>query len=111
MFTSCSALGAAHRETVVMAVAELLPASGSASAALTVAVFVTVPAVFGFTTIVIVAPRPLAIVPRLHVIACPLLVHLPCEVLSERNSSVDGNVSLTVTAVAGAGPALATPIV
>src|SRR5439155_9357237 len=61
-------------------------------------------------TSVIVAPRPLASVPRLHVRASLTRAHVPCEGLTERKSTEAGSVSFTTTDDACAGPPFATAI-
>jgi hypothetical protein len=66
---TCGAPALHHFMTAVVAVAELLLASGSACVALTVALFATVPAGFGLTASVMVATPPLAYAPTLRVTA------------------------------------------
>ena len=64
---------------MVVAVAELFAAFGSACCALTVAVLTIVPFTVGLTVMVTVAFPPLGIVPRLQVTCClaGFTVHVP----------------------------------
>ena len=97
--------------TVTVAVLVSFAAFASGFADVTVAVFETGPGVDGsVTTSEIVALAPLAIVPRLHVtVDVPL--HDPWLGVAETNVVPVGIVSVTVTPVAGDGPALSTLIV
>ena len=89
----------------VVAEAVLLVGSESASVPVTVAEFVNCPAEEGVTTIVTIALPPAARLPRLQfTVAVPL--QLPCVVVAETNVTPAGNVSVTLTFVATAGPLL-----
>jgi hypothetical protein len=92
--------------TVVVAVAELLPGTGSAVEDDTVAVLLNGPA-DAVTTIVTVALAPLASEPRAHVtVAVP--EHDPTDADDDTNVTPAGSGSLTATAAAAFGPALCT---
>jgi hypothetical protein len=95
--------------TVVLAVVLLLPAFGSFSVAVTVALLViTPPDVGAVTTIVTVALPALAIVPRLHVTVPALWLQVPWVAVADINTTPAGNVSVKLTPVAVLGPALLT---
>jgi hypothetical protein len=82
---------------------------GSAVAAVTEALFVTVVKIPECSTSVIVAELPALIVPRLHVtVAVPL--QDPCEGVAETNVVFDGITSVTVALDELLGPALVTVI-
>ena len=101
--SACTAL------TVVAAVA-VFGVVGSVSVAVTETELFIVPAAVGVTTILTVALAPLLIVPKLQV-STPATggsVHEPCEGVAETNVALAGKVSVSVTAVALAGPALDT---
>jgi hypothetical protein len=89
--------------------AESLPGTGSATAELTDAVFVTdvpPPAVTLAVTVTVATPPP-GIVPSGHVtIADPL--HAPMVELAEMSSRPDGSAFVTATAPAASGPWLTT---
>jgi hypothetical protein len=91
--------------TGVLRVAVLFPGTGSVSLAATLAVFVTVPAAVGVTTIVTVALAALARVPRLQLTAA---VQVPWLGVAETNVTPVGTASVKVTPVAGDGPLLVT---
>ena len=99
----------AEAVTVVLAVALLLPAFGSFSVAVTLAVLVSVPLETGaVTTMVTVADPALAIVPRLHVTVPALWLQVPWVAVADTNTTPAGNVSVRVTPLAPLGPALLT---
>jgi hypothetical protein len=99
----------AEAVTVVVAVALLLPAFGSFSVAVTLAVLVSVPLEAGaVTTIVTVALDPLAIDPRLHVTVPALWLQVPWVGVADTNTTPLGRVSVKLTPVAVLGPALLT---
>jgi len=99
----------AEAVTVVLAVALLLPAFGSFSVAVTLAVLVSVPLETGaVTTMVTVALDPLAIDPRLQVTVPALWVQVPWVGVADTKITPAGNVSVRVTPVAALGPALLT---
>jgi hypothetical protein len=92
--------------TVVVAVALLFAVLGSEVVELTVAVFESGAAAVGVTTIVTVAEAPEASVPRLHVtVAVP--EQEPTDGVADTKVTPAGSVSLTLTAAAALGPALA----
>jgi len=91
--------------TVVLTVAVLFPGTGSVSLAAMLAVFVTVPAAVGMTTIVTVALAAFAKVPRLQLTAA---VQVPWLGVAETNVTPVGTASVKVTPVAGDGPLLVT---
>ena len=91
--------------TVTVDVAVLFSGLGSETEELTMAVFVIVPTVVGVTTMLTAAFTPVAIVPRLQVIvAAP--VQLPWLDVTETKVTPAGNLSVSVTPVAGEGPLL-----
>ena len=70
------------------------------------AVFEIVPGVFGMVRMETVAVPAFNIVPSRQVTVPPASEQDPCVVEDERYVTVDGNVSVTVTLVAVAGPLL-----
>ena len=83
--------------------------SGSASVAVTFAVFVIWPAVFGVTTMVTIALAPFVSVPTPQVtVVVPL--QEPCVVEVDPKVTLPGKVSVTLTFVAVAGPLFVTTI-
>src|SRR3984885_9754116 len=86
----------------------LLFGLGSVSFALTVAVLVAVPGAPVRVRMVTVAFAALAIVPSEQVTVPPASEQVPAVVLAERKVKSDGNGSVTITLVAGAGPLLVT---
>jgi len=93
--------------TVVDAVAELFPELGSAVEEDTDAVFASVPAALGRTTIVTVAVAAFASVPRAQVtVVVP--EQLPWLELVETKLAPPGSMSVTLTPAAGFGPVLET---
>jgi hypothetical protein len=98
--------------TAVVAVAVLFAGVGSGSLAVTVAVLVMVvppAAAVGVTWIVTVALAPLARVPNAQVTVVLLTgggVQAPWLGVAETKVTFAGSVSVTVTPVAGEGPAL-----
>src|SRR5258706_3726545 len=94
--------------TVVTETAELLGKYGSASARVTVAVFVNIPATVGTTTIVMVALFPPGTVPRLHLTTPADCVQLPCGLVAQTNVTPGGRMFVTTTLVEDEGPAFAT---
>ena len=96
---------------VKVVVEVLLARFGSAVAAKTVLVLLTVPAMLGLrTTSTTVAEPPLAIVPREQLTAL-VPEQDPCVGVAETNVVPAGRMSLTTTPVAGLGPAFATEMV
>ena len=93
---------------VSVCVEVLFAGVGSVWSAVTVAVFETTPGVPGIVRIVIVAVPAFAIVPNKQVTVPPASEQEPCVVVEERYVTTDGNVSVTVTFVADAGPLLVT---
>lgn len=91
--------------TVVLTVAVLFPGTGSVSLAATLAVFVSVPAAVGLTTIVTVALAVFARVPRLQL---TVAVQIPWLGVTETKVTFVGTASVKVTPVAGDGPLLVT---
>jgi len=99
----------AEAVTVVVALALLLPAFGSLSVAVTLALLVIVPLEAGaVTAMVTVADPALAIVPRLHVTVPALWVQVPWVGVADTKPTPAGKVSVRVTPVAALGPALLT---
>src|SRR5581483_2405249 len=95
--------------TLVATVAELLLATRSLSALVTVAVLTIGPAEFGLATIVMLAL--VVTFPMLQVTVPPANEQLPTLVLAEMKVRPAGSVSVTTTPVAGeAGPLLKTVI-
>src|SRR5262245_2096543 len=100
--------------TVVVAEAELLPATGSTDVptGLTVAVLVIDAGVLAVVATMTgtVAGAALARLPRLHV---TVLVpeHVPCDAVAETNVTPEGSVSLTRTAADVLGPLFVAVIV
>src|SRR5262245_51186083 len=96
--------------TTVDSVSLLFAALLSPADVVTVVVFVTVPATVGDTTMVTVSLAADAMVPRLHVTITPDRVQLSAawEGVADTNVTPAGSVSVTVTPVAGFGPALLT---
>ena len=100
--------------TVVSAVAELLLASESLVAEVTVAVLLIVPGVVPDATtpeIVTLVLPPEASVPSEQLSACPDNVQVGAPGVTEMPVSAAGKVSFTVTPAAALGPALLTPSV
>jgi hypothetical protein len=96
--------------TVVLLVAELFSAFGSGVVEVTLAGFVSTPAVAAVTTSVIVALALLFIVPSVQVtVVVPL--HVPTVEVADTNVAPAGNTSVIVTAFAVSGPLLVTVIV
>ena len=95
----------ADATTGVLTVAVLFVGTGSVSFAATLAVFVSVPAAVGLTTIVTVALAVFASVPRLQL---TVAVQVPWLGVAETNVTPVGTVSVKVTPVAGDGPLLVT---
>jgi hypothetical protein len=94
--------------TVVVAVAELLAGVGSGSVAVTVAVFDSIAAAVGVTTMVMVALPLFTIPPRLQVtVPAPCVQTGPVGV-TETKVTPAGRVSVSTTFVASRGPALLT---
>jgi hypothetical protein len=91
--------------TVVVTVAVLFPGMGSVSLAATLAVFVTVPAAVGVTTIVTVDLAAFARLPRLQLTAA---VQVPWLGVAETNVTPEGSASVRVTPVTGDGPLFVT---
>ncbi len=98
--------------TVFVSFAVLFAGVGSASVALTVAVFVYVPpTVVALTVTLIVithAAAPDAYVGRVHVTAFPTFPHVPAGDVTLVTVYCDGTVSDTTRFVASEGPALFT---
>ena len=93
---------------MVVAVAVLFAVFGSGGElALTVALFVIVPLLVGFTAIVFVTVAPLATVPRSHV-TIDLDGFAVQPELANAKPAFFGSVSFTVTPVAALGPLLVT---
>src|ERR1044071_8636779 len=88
---------------MVLTVAELLPASESASAPVTLAVLVICPATVGVTLMVTTALAPFASVPRLQLTG-PVPLQVPCVVEEETLVTLAGGVSVRLRWVAVAGP-------
>ena len=104
----------ANPVTVVSAVAELLLASESLVAEVTVAVLLIVPGVVAVSTtpeIVTLVLPPEASVPSAQLSACPDNVQVGAPGVTEMPVSAAGRVSFTVTLSAALGPALFTPSV
>ena len=81
--------------------------SGSFSVALTLAVLVNCPAIWGVTVMFTIAPAAFAIDPRLHVtVVVPTQV--PWVGIAETKFMPGGRASVTVTFVAGDGPLFVT---
>src|ERR1041385_4558876 len=94
---------------VVTAKAVLFAVFVSVSLATTLAVLVIVPASEGTTTRVAVALPRLVRVPKLQLIRpLPRLLHVPCDAVAEAKVTRAGSESVSVTLVAGAGPAFVT---
>lgn len=89
-----------------MSDAVLFDESGSASVAVTVAVFVIWPDAVGVTMIVTVADAPLASVPMLQLTG-PLPLHTGDAGETDPNVTPLGRLSVTLTLVAEAGPLFA----
>jgi hypothetical protein len=89
-------------------VAVLFAVFGSDSLPVTRAVLVIVPVAPGVTTIVTVAVAPLAKFPMLQVTIPPDCVQLPWLGVAVPYATLEGNVSVIVTPVAGNGPLLVT---
>ena len=90
-----------------MSEAVLFEASGSASVAVTVALFVIWPDVVGVTVIVTIADAPLANVPMLQFTG-PAPLQEPWVVVADPNVTPPGRLSVTFTLVAEAGPLFTT---
>lgn len=90
-----------------MSEAVLLEESGSASVAVTVALFVIWPETVGVTVIVTIADEPLANVPMAQLTALAPLQD-PCVVTVDPNVTALGRLSVTLTFVADAGPLFVT---
>ena len=88
---------------MVSAVALLLAGAGSGWSATTLAVLVRVPALSGWTTIVIVALAPLASPPRLQ-LTVVVPEHEPWLGVAETKVRPAGRTSVRVTPVAALGP-------
>jgi hypothetical protein len=97
--------------TVVVAVALLLPDTGSLSVAETVAVLLKTPTAVGVTTIVTVALRPLPSRPMVHVTVPAAWTQLPRLEVAETYVTPGGRGSVSVTPVARDGPLLVTTMV
>jgi hypothetical protein len=101
--------GADEPVTVVEVVAELFAVTGSGVVEVTLAVFVSVPAAVGVTTMVMVAVAAFANVPRLQVtVVVP--EHEPVDAVAETKVTPAGNPSVTATPWAASGPLLVTVI-
>lgn len=99
--------GASCPVTIVAAAAASLSETGSVVVEATIAVLDSEPTTVGVTTIVIVAPAPLARSPIAQVtIVVPL--HEPTDELAETNDTPAGNGSETVTPEAASGPLFVT---
>jgi hypothetical protein len=96
--------------TVVEAVVVLFAGRGSDSIPETVTVLVIVPAVAGITLTITVVLAPFDRLPRLHVTVA-FTLEQPWLGVTETKVTPGGNVSVTVTPVASAGPLLLTLIV
>src|SRR6266566_2567421 len=94
----------------MVALAVLFAVFDSGSLPTTITVFVKVPAVVVFTTIVIVTLSPLARVPSWQVTTL-VLEHVPFVVFTETNVTSVGSVSVATTPVAVPGPLLVATIV
>jgi hypothetical protein len=102
-------LRSAVAETVVNAVAVLLVGLGSASLAVTLALFVSVAEKFGaFAVIVMAGAAPTASEANVHVTVPADCAQVQPVPLALTKVTSDGRVSVTVTFVAGSGPALFT---
>ena len=93
--------------TVVVALAALLPGTGSVSAAVTPALFVIEPALPVTTRISMLAVPPLRIPPRVQLTGA-VPEQLPWEGVAEISVTPAGRVSVTTTLVAWFGPLLVT---
>ena len=91
-----------------MSEAVLFARFGSLTAEVTLALLINVPAAFGLTTSVTLATAPPAVrLPSWQITVVPKL-HVPWLGVAEINATPAGSVSVTFTAVAVLGPALAT---
>jgi hypothetical protein len=95
-------------DTVVTRTTELFAAFASTCAALTVAVFVRTRGPTPAPLMVTVAVPPAASEPRLTLTVPAPVLKLPWLTITEPKTKLAGNVSVRLTAVAVAGPALAT---
>ena len=92
--------------TVVDSLSSLLPATGSSSSAVTVALFVIVAGLVtdgAVTTMSIVAVEPSAMLPRVQVRVPPARLHVPCDGSADWNVVPPGRLT-TTTLVAVSGP-------
>jgi hypothetical protein len=96
--------------TVVVCVAALFTESGSCAEVVTLAAFVNVPEVVGWTTIVTNAEAPLAMSPSVQTtVVVP--VQLPWLAVVEMKVTPSGRVSVSRTALATPGPRFVAVIV
>src|SRR5581483_8687756 len=99
--------GGCVEETVVTAVAALLPAVGSVTVPKTLVVRLSPPIAVGLPTNATVALIPLArVLSRQFTVAVPL--HDPCEAEAETKARPAGSTVLNCTSVADSGPLLVT---
>ena len=97
--------------TLVVALKELLVATGSVAVVETVAAFTAAPAAVGVTTIVIVALNPFGIALRLHVTVPADGAHVPRVVIADTNVAPGGSKSFNITAVPESAPLFVTATV
>src|SRR4051812_14829857 len=91
---------------VVCSEAELFPGTGSVCVPLTVALFVTVPALSAIALMVTVADALTASEPTAQVTLRLTTVHVPRVDVADETDRPAGSVSVTTTPVAADGPAL-----